>query len=262
MRQTGALMALTAAFCLAACGSDGSTDPNGGGGNGGGGGGGNGGSAEPAAVAVVSGDNQSAKTQTALATPFVVEVTDVDGAPVSGVSVNWSVTDGPGSISPSSTSTDAQGRASTTFTGGTELGSSTIAASVTGVGTPAEFTVETSTLVILMQNIAFVAPNGTDAVTVPLGTTIEWRNEDGVQHTATSTDVPAGGAMFDTELIPAGGTSDPFTPAVTGTWTYFCEVHPSIMVGATITVTEATGSSTADGSGDDDASDGGGSSGY
>ena len=94
-----------------------------------------------------------------------------------------------------------------------------------------------------MQNIAFVAPDGTDAVTVPIGTTIEWRNMDGVQHTATATDTPAGGTAFDTGLIPAGGSSEPFTPAVTGTWTYFCEVHPSQMAGATITVTEATGSS-------------------
>lgn len=254
------LMTFGTALALVACGGDsGSTDPvNGGGGGGGGDGGDGNGGAEPAAIAVVSGGGQSAKTQEALPQPFVVEVTDADGAPVADVSVNWSVAAGPGSVSPSSSTTDAQGRASTTFTGGTDLGSSTIEASVTGVATPAEFTVETSTLVIRMQNIAFIAPDGGDAVTVPLGTTIEWQNLDGVQHTATATDAPDGGTMFDTGFIGAGGDDD-FTPAVTGTWTYFCEVHPSQMVGATITVTAATGSST--GGNDSDSGDGGSSDG-
>lgn len=257
-RTASTFMTLTAVLFIAACGDDGSTDPVNGGGGGGGGDGGDNGGAEPAAVAVVSGGGQSAKTQEALSQPFVVEVTDADGAPVADVSVNWSVTAGPGSISPSSSTTDAQGQASTTFTGGTDLGSSTIEASVTGVATPAEFTVETSTLVIRMQDIAFVAPDGSDAVTVPLGTTIEWQNLDGVQHTATSTDVPPGGSSFDSELIGSGGTFS-FTPDATGTWTYFCEVHPSQMVGATITVTEATGSST--GGSDSDSGDGGSSDG-
>ena len=264
MRKSASVfMAFAATIALAACGG-GSTDPGGDGNGGGGGGGGGddgGGGAEPAAVAVVSGGTQSAKTQTALPDPFVVEVTDAAGTAVAGVTVSWSVTAGPGSISPSSTTTDAQGRASATFTGGSDVGTSTIEASVTGVATPAEFSIETSTLVILMQNIAFVAPDGSNAVTVPLGTTIEWQNRDGVQHTATASDAPAGGTEFDTGFIGGGG-SEEFTPGVTGTWTYFCEVHPSQMTGATITVTEAAGGSTTGGdgdSGDGDSSDGGGS---
>ncbi|MFW6085332.1 MAG: Ig-like domain-containing protein [Gemmatimonadota bacterium] len=239
-RPASMLMTFATALALTACGGSGSTDPGGNGGGGGGGDGGDGGGddggAEPAAIAVVSGDGQSAKTQKPLGAPFVVEVTDADGAPVSDVTVSWTVVSGPGSVSPTSSNTDAQGEASATFSGGTTLGSSTIEAAVSGVSGTAEFAVETSTLVIRMQNIAFIAPGGSDAVTVPLGTTIEWENFDDVQHTATSTDTPSDGSSFDSNLIGSGGTFS-FTPDATGTWTYFCEVHPTQMVDATITVT-------------------------
>lgn len=242
-RSVSLFTTFATAVALVACGGDDATNP----GNGGGNGGGNG--AEPAAIAVVSGDAQSAKTQEAVAQPFVVVVTDADGAVVSGATVAWSVANGPGSVSPTSSTTNAQGQASATFTGGTTLGTSTVRASVSGVSETADFTIETSTLVIRMQNTAFVGPNGTDDVTVPLGATIEWQNRDAVQHTATSTDVPAGGSSFDTGLLSNGG-SDSFTPSVEGTWTYLCEVHPTIMVDATITVTTATGSATEPGSDD------------
>lgn len=243
-------MTMFTAFALVACGSDDTTDPNGNGGNGGNGGGGGGNGAEPAAIAVASGGNQSAKTEQELASPLVVSVTDADGGAVSGVAVSWSVTDGPGSVSPTSASTDAQGQASASFTGGTSLGTSTIRATVSGVSEAAEFTIETSTLVIDMANIAFVGPNGTDDVTIPLGATVEWQNLDQEQHTVTSTDTPTDGASFDSELLGNGETFT-FTPGVEGTWTYFCQVHPTLMQGATITVTDATSSSTGSGEPDD-----------
>ena len=87
-----------------------------------------------------------------------------------------------------------------------------------------------------MENIAFVAPDGSDDVTIPLGASVEWKNLDSVSHTATSDDVPDGGDAFDSGLL---GTNESFvfTPNVAGTWVYHCEVHPAQMAGATITVT-------------------------
>jgi plastocyanin len=235
-------IAVTAALAFAACGGDSSTDP----GNGGGGGGGNGGggAAEAAAIATVSGGGQEARTLLALADPLVVRVTDANGTAVSGATVTWSVTGG-GSLSTSTSTTNTQGQASNTFTAGPSLGTSTVQASVSGVPDPAEFTIETSIVVVRMQGIAFVAPDGTDDLTVPVGTKVEWWNLDQVQHTATSSDEPAGGAAIRTGFISNGQTR-PFTPTVEGTWTYFCEVHPGIMVGATITAT-ATGSTSTTG---------------
>lgn len=250
-------MTLFTAVALAACGSDDTTDPvgNGGGGGGGGNGGGDNG-AEPAAIVVASGDNQSAKTERPLPQPLVVDVTDADGIAVSGATVSWSVASGPGTISPTTASTDAQGQASATFTGGTQVGTSTVRATVSGVDEAAEFTIETSTLVIDMVNIAFVGPDGTDDVTIPLGATVEWENFDQEQHTATSTNEPTDGAAFDSELLGNGDTFS-FTPGVEGTWTYFCQVHPTLMLDATITVTAATGSSTGSGEPDDSPPDSG-----
>ncbi len=87
-----------------------------------------------------------------------------------------------------------------------------------------------------MQNIAFVAPDGSDDVTIALGQSVEWVNLDmGIQHTATSTEEPVGGNAFNSGLL---NTNDRFvfTPNVTGTWVYHCEVHPGQMRDATITV--------------------------
>lgn len=245
MSGTSAMSALTTlftVFALMACGGDGSTDPggNGGGGGGGNGGGGGGGGgeepAEPAALVLVSGDGQTAKTLEAAGSPFVVRVDDADGAAVSGVTVTWSVTSGPGSVTTSST-TNTEGRAQATFTGGTTLGTSTVTASVSGVAETVEFGVETNTVVIRMQNTAFVAPGGGSDVTVPVGTTVEWVNrDDGLQHTATSSAAPAGGADIQTGLMSYQERRS-FTPDVEGTWTYFCQVHPVLMAGATITAT-------------------------
>ena len=72
---------------------------------------------EPAdALVKVSGDNQSGTPGNALAAPFVVEVQDEDGEPLTGHSVTFSVTAGGGSLSakqvPQRTQTDAHRRRS------------------------------------------------------------------------------------------------------------------------------------------------------
>lgn len=105
------------------------------------------------------------------------------------------------------------------------------------------------TVVIRMQNTAFIGPDGSDDVSVPVGTKIEWQNRDAVQHTATSTEVPPGGEGFHTGPMDQGSTRS-FTPMVEGTWTYMCQVHPGIMVGATITAT-AAGTGSGESAGDD-----------
>lgn len=244
-REVRSLLATAAAFALATCGGDGSTDPtgDGGGDGGGGGGGGNGGAggSTAAAISAVSGSAQSGKTLEALGSPFVVRVTDDGGAAVSGVTVSWSVTSGDGTLSTSTSSTDASGEASVTYTPGVALGPSTIIATVSGVSQTAEFTIQTTIALVKMQGIAFVSPQGGDALTVPVGTTVEWVNLDGVSHTVTSTDVPAGGPSFDSGLMSRDDRFR-FTPESEGTWTYFCEVHPGIMVGATLTAVSGSSS--------------------
>ena len=85
------------------------------------------------ALVKVSGDDQSGTPGNALANPFVVEVQDEDGEPLSGHSVTFSVTAGGGSLSETSATTNANGRAQTTLTLGSAPGVNSVQASVSGV---------------------------------------------------------------------------------------------------------------------------------
>jgi hypothetical protein len=92
--------------------------------------------AAPAAIAAIiasSGTGQSAVVGTALAQPLIVRVADAFGNPVGGVTVGWTVVAGGGSLSASSSTSDASGLASVQLTLGTVAGTQRVRASVTGV---------------------------------------------------------------------------------------------------------------------------------
>jgi plastocyanin len=63
---------------------------------------------------------------------------------------------------------------------------------------------------------------GPDPVTVQVGGKVTWQNEDTAPHTATADD-----GSFDTGTIERGKIkSETFKQA--GTFTYFCEIHPTM----------------------------------
>jgi plastocyanin len=72
-----------------------------------------------------------------------------------------------------------------------------------------------------------------DDLTINVGDTVTWTNNDGMGHTATSTDGPA---SFDSGNIAAGATWS-FTFTEAGTYDYKCNYHSSMT--ATITVVES-----------------------
>jgi plastocyanin len=77
---------------------------------------------------------------------------------------------------------------------------------------------------IVISGFAF-----SEDITVPVGTTVIVRNDDGARHTFTADD-----GAFDTGAIDGGGTAEvTFTEA--GTFAFHCELHPSMS--GTITVT-------------------------
>ncbi|BAY18544.1 Ig domain protein group 1 domain protein [Anabaenopsis circularis NIES-21] len=85
----------------------------------------------------VSGDNQTGTTGNALPNPLVVKVVNAQNTPQAGVTVNFSVTMGGGSISPTSAVTNASGEASTTLTLGAVpagLGGVVVTAIAPGIG--------------------------------------------------------------------------------------------------------------------------------
>ena len=91
-------------------------------------------------IEIISGNNQRGDPGTELANPLVVEVLDEDGDVVSGVTVTFSVTDGGGSLSATSDTTNSRGRAETTLTLGDEPGRNSVRVSVSGVSTRVTFT--------------------------------------------------------------------------------------------------------------------------
>lgn len=77
---------------------------------------------------------------------------------------------------------------------------------------------------IAIEGFAF----GPAELTVPAGTTVTWTNNDGAPHTVTADD-----GSFGSENLATGDTFS-FTFDTPGTYTYHCEIHPSMT--ATITV--------------------------
>jgi len=59
-------------------------------------------------------------------------------------------------------------------------------------------------------------------LTVSVGATVTWANQDGVDHTATADD-----DTWDGALSGGGGTFE-FTFDTAGTFSYHCKIHPSM----------------------------------
>ena len=87
----------------------------------------------------VSGDGQGGIVGEQLATPFVVSVLDQNGLAIAEAVVTFAVTAGGGTLSATSATTNANGRARSTLTLGSEPGLNTVSATVAGLE-PATFT--------------------------------------------------------------------------------------------------------------------------
>ena len=86
-----------------------------------------------------SGDEQEGAAGVALSEAFVVEVRDQNGNPLAGAQVTFSVIAGGGTLSTTTATTDADGRAATTLTLGRHPGANTVEATVAGLE-PVTFT--------------------------------------------------------------------------------------------------------------------------
>ena len=88
----------------------------------------------------ISGDAQIGTVATALPNSLVVELLDDRGIPMSGQSVQWVATAGGGTVTPTTATTDAIGRAQTRATLGAQSGNQTFEARATGLtGSPVVF---------------------------------------------------------------------------------------------------------------------------
>jgi len=89
---------------------------------------------------------------------------------------------------------------------------------------------QSSTNQVVMQNSSFVPSSNT----ITAGTKVTWTNKDSYAHTVTSGTPSHPTGLFDSGNINAGGTFS-YTFDSTGTYQYYCKIHPDIMQG-TVTV--------------------------
>ena len=89
--------------------------------------------AMPHSLTKVCGDSQEGTAGVLLAEPFVVLVADEDGAAMAGVAVSFAATAGGGTLSATTATTDANGRAATSLTLGSETGTNAVEATVEGL---------------------------------------------------------------------------------------------------------------------------------
>lgn len=89
-------------------------------------------------LSVTAGNNQTLAINTA-SQPLTVTLLDQNDDPIANRTVNWSVTSGTGTVESATSTTNAQGIATMTFTSGATTGAVVVTASVAGVTTPATF---------------------------------------------------------------------------------------------------------------------------
>jgi hypothetical protein len=89
-------------------------------------------------VTIVAGDDQTGPISTELPLDLVVEVRDAASNPVPSVAVTWVIGVGGGSVTPTTSTTDASGRATAAWTLGPVPAENTVSAVVSGIGV-AEF---------------------------------------------------------------------------------------------------------------------------
>ena len=94
--------------------------------------GGNGNTVHANVIVKTSGDAQRATMSSMLAAPLVVTVTNSAGAPVGGATVTWSAAPGNGTLSASTSVTDANGHASVRWTLDATYMATSVTASITG----------------------------------------------------------------------------------------------------------------------------------
>ncbi len=90
-------------------------------------------SQNPAGLYLSGGDNQSAAINTALPNPLQVLVVNQFGEALEGITVNWSITAGGGSLSANVTRSDASGITQVSYTTGPTAGPAKINAQVKGM---------------------------------------------------------------------------------------------------------------------------------
>ena len=210
LRRWNRRFALGMALLGLACGGDGGgTQPPG----------------PPADLVKSGGDGQSWYFNNPLPTALSVTAVDVDGRAVPGVVIMWAVASGGGSVTPTQSTTNANGVATTTDS----ISGSTIQmvnATFTGLAGPVSFTEQATTppttAVVNVGDYFFDKAS----VVVQVNSAVTWTWTGQVGHSVTFTGGP------DSGVQPSGTFQRTFTS--TGVFNYFCKVHGGMTGSVTV----------------------------
>ena len=188
--------------------------------------GGNGGGTTPPGPPVdllkhAAGDNQSWYFNNPLPTALSVTAVDVDGRPVPGVAITWAVATGDGTVTPTQSTTNASGVATTTDSiGGSTI--QTVSATFTGLAGPVSFTAHATTpptsAAVSVEDNHFNPQNSV----VQTGGTVTWTWAGANPHTLTFTFGPT--PLPANQSAQMSGTASRTITAV-GTYNYTCTIH-------------------------------------
>jgi len=168
-----------------------------------------------------AGDNQSWYFNNPLPTALSVTAVDVDGRPVPGVAITWAVATGDGTVTPTQSTTNASGVATTTDSiGGSTI--QTVSATFTGLAGPVSFTAHATTpptsAAVSVEDNHFNPQNSV----VQTGGTVTWTWAGANPHTLTFTFGPT--PLPANQSAQMSGTAQRTITAV-GTYNYTCTIH-------------------------------------
>ncbi|HEU5049296.1 MAG TPA: Ig-like domain-containing protein, partial [Gemmatimonadales bacterium] len=126
----------------------------------------------PTSIVVVSGNAQNGTVNTALPAGIVVRVLDVQSRPVPGQEVRFSPVTGGGSAAPATTTTNAEGQATTAWTLGAAAGVQQLEARAVGGGAPSNLAIVLTATASASAAAAIEAVSG-DAQTATAGSTLD-----------------------------------------------------------------------------------------
>jgi plastocyanin len=185
----------------------------------------------PFALVIAGGDAQTWYFNNPLPTPLSVAALDVDGVPVSGVVVTWTVASGAGAVSPAQSTTDANGIASAIDSIGAST-LQTVSATFAGLPGPTVFT-ETATTpptsaAVAVRDNAFDPQRGV----VQSGGTVTWTWTGTNTHNLTFTGGPT--PLPANQGDQTNGATAQRTLTTVGTYSYHCTHHTGMTGSVTV----------------------------
>ena len=187
-------------------------------------------SAEAAAMSITRGSGQTGLVGTALAERIEVTVVDDGGEPIEGESVSWSVLAGGGSLPTRVSATDADGRASASWTLGGQAGTQRVGVAVAGLpsievsalaeaGAIASITLSPGQLQLQTSQSATLTAEAADGFgNIVSPASLSWSSDDpavaSVASNGVVTGVAAGGTTIRTS---AGGVAAAASITITDT---------------------------------------------